>query len=72
MDESQRANVEAALTAMSSEGAGGAPSFLAVRSSSPEEDLAGMSFAGGYETVLGVRAEVFWKYPLIVSTVRKD
>lgn len=34
-------------------------SFLvAVRSSSPEEDLVGFSFAGGYETVLGVRAEV--------------
>lgn len=29
-------------------------SLLAVRSSSPEEDLAGASFAGGYETCLGV------------------
>jgi phosphohistidine swiveling domain-containing protein len=29
-------------------------SFLAVRSSSPEEDLEGASFAGGYETALGV------------------
>jgi len=29
-------------------------SLLAVRSSSPEEDLAGTSFAGGYETTLGV------------------
>jgi pyruvate,water dikinase len=28
--------------------------FFAVRSSSPEEDLDGSSFAGGYETVLGV------------------
>jgi rifampicin phosphotransferase len=28
--------------------------LYAVRSSSPEEDLAGASFAGGYETVLGV------------------
>lgn len=27
--------------------------FLAVRSSSPEEDLEGASFAGGYKTVLG-------------------
>ncbi|GKT31818.1 Phosphoenolpyruvate synthase like protein, partial [Aduncisulcus paluster] len=27
---------------------------FAVRSSSPEEDLSGASFAGGYETVLGV------------------
>jgi rifampicin phosphotransferase len=30
--------------------------LFAVRSSSPEEDLAGASFAGGYETVLGVTA----------------
>ena len=29
----------------------------AVRSSSPEEDLSGASFAGGYETVLGVKSE---------------
>ncbi len=29
-------------------------SFFAVRSSSPEEDLEGASFAGGYETILGV------------------
>jgi pyruvate,water dikinase len=29
-------------------------SFFAVRSSSPDEDLAGASFAGGYETFLGV------------------
>ncbi len=29
-------------------------SLFAVRSSSPEEDLDGLSFAGGYETVLGV------------------
>lgn len=28
-------------------------SLFAVRSSSPEEDLAGASFAGGYETILG-------------------
>ncbi len=28
--------------------------LFAVRSSSPEEDMAGASFAGGYETVLGV------------------
>jgi phosphohistidine swiveling domain-containing protein len=31
--------------------------LFAVRSSSPEEDLAGSSFAGGYETVLGVNRE---------------
>ena len=37
--------------------AGEAPGLLAVRSSSPEEDQAGASFAGAYETVLGVRAD---------------
>ena len=31
--------------------------FFAVRSSSPEEDLEGASFAGGYKTVLGVTRE---------------
>ncbi len=31
--------------------------FLAVRSSSPEEDLEELSFAGGYETTLGVKEE---------------
>ena len=31
-----------------------ADSFFAVRSSSPDEDLAGASFAGGNETFLGV------------------
>jgi len=31
--------------------------LFAVRSSSPEEDLAGASFAGGYETVLGVKED---------------
>ena len=31
--------------------------FFAVRSSSPEEDLEGASFAGGYETVLGVKPD---------------
>ncbi len=31
--------------------------LFAVRSSSPEEDLDGSSFAGGYETILGVRKD---------------
>lgn len=31
--------------------------IVAVRSSSPEEDLDGKSFAGGYETMLGIRIE---------------
>ena len=35
----------------------GALPLLAVRSSSPEEDLENFSFAGGYETVLGVTAD---------------
>lgn len=35
----------------------GAP-FFAVRSSSPEEDLENASFAGGYETTLGVTVEM--------------
>src|SRR5262249_38103310 len=34
-----------------------ADALFAVRSSSPHEDLEGASFAGGYETVLGVTAE---------------
>lgn len=33
----------------------GSPVLYAVRSSSPEEDLASASFAGGYETRLGIR-----------------
>jgi pyruvate,water dikinase len=33
------------------------PTLFAVRSSSPEEDLEGASFAGGYETTLGVTVE---------------
>jgi len=37
--------------------AGNGPASYAVRSSSPEEDLEGLSFAGGYETVLGVKKE---------------
>mmetsp|Transcript_16008 Transcript_16008/g.46025 ORF Transcript_16008/g.46025 Transcript_16008/m.46025 type:complete len:917 (-) Transcript_16008:21-2771(-) len=32
--------------------------LFAVRSSSPEEDLAGASFAGGYETTLGVNKDM--------------
>jgi rifampicin phosphotransferase len=34
-----------------------ANALFAVRSSSPEEDLEGTSFAGGYETTLGVKKE---------------
>jgi phosphoenolpyruvate synthase/pyruvate phosphate dikinase len=35
-------------------------SFFAVRSSSPEEDLEGASFAGGYKTTLGVTEDRLW------------
>src|SRR5262245_28046514 len=35
----------------------GNTSIFAVRSSSPEEDIEGTSFAGGYETILGVTRE---------------
>lgn len=35
----------------------GSMPLFAVRSSSPEEDLEGASFAGGYETTLGVKKE---------------
>lgn len=52
-DEQQNA-LEAALTGLQ---ATAGCQLLAVRSSSPEEDLAGASFAGGYETVLGVNRQ---------------
>ncbi|HEY9843054.1 MAG: PEP/pyruvate-binding domain-containing protein [Candidatus Sericytochromatia bacterium] len=48
-DPEQQAAVNTALQGY------GPETLFAVRSSSPEEDLAGASFAGGYETVLGVR-----------------
>ncbi|MHC9538723.1 MAG: PEP/pyruvate-binding domain-containing protein [Vulcanimicrobiota bacterium] len=50
-DDTQKLLIEESLreTGLSGEG-----TFFAVRSSSPEEDLEGASFAGGYETVLGV------------------
>ena len=57
LDASQQTSIEAALSSMRSSSQG-AMRFVAVRSSSPEEDLAGMSFAGGYESVLGVHAAV--------------
>jgi len=48
----QRAAVVEALAHFNHEGG-----LFAVRSSSPEEDLDGSSFAGGYETILGVRKD---------------
>jgi len=54
LDEGQRAALGRALDALESNGR---PRLFAVRSSSPEEDLEGLSFAGGYETVLGVGSE---------------
>ena len=38
--------------------------LYAVRSSSPEEDLAGASFAGNYETYLGIKFDSIEKYVL--------
>ena len=58
LDESQKKRLETAIKetfgpeANSSKNLG----IVAVRSSSPEEDLVGLSFAGGYETSLGVTA----------------
>lgn len=46
--ENLREALESAVRELSAEG------LFAVRSSSPEEDLEGSSFAGGYETTLGV------------------
>jgi pyruvate,water dikinase len=51
LDEERRAELQAALAALR-EAAGVA--LYAVRSSSPDEDLDAASFAGGYETTLGV------------------
>ena len=38
--------------------------LYAVRSSSPEEDLSGASFAGNYETYLGIKYDSLEKYIL--------
>jgi phosphoenolpyruvate synthase/pyruvate phosphate dikinase len=50
----QRAELENALAVFQSDHRA---RLFAVRSSSPEEDLEGASFAGGYETTLGVTTE---------------
>jgi rifampicin phosphotransferase len=52
-DDAQKRSVQESLDALEARHREG---LFAVRSSSPEEDLDGASFAGGYETVLGVRA----------------
>jgi pyruvate,water dikinase len=51
MDRAHRDALAQAVTLLD---VNGRPSRFAVRSSSPEEDLEQLSFAGGYETVLGV------------------
>jgi len=51
LDEVRQQALAEALAALR---AAGGTHLLAVRSSSPEEDLEELSFAGGYETVLGV------------------
>ena len=50
----QREELEQAFTAFRQANSG---HLYAVRSSSPEEDLEGASFAGGYETTLGVTVD---------------
>jgi len=49
----QEDELEDALLSMDNNGS----RLYAVRSSSPEEDLEGYSFAGGYETILGARRQ---------------
>jgi phosphohistidine swiveling domain-containing protein len=51
LNDAQRRALAQALEALPSDGE---KALFAVRSSSPEEDLEGFSFAGGYETTLGV------------------
>ena len=52
LDDRQKEVLAKALASLDTDGR---PRLFAVRSSSPEEDLEELSFAGGYETVLGVR-----------------
>ncbi|HQZ52917.1 MAG TPA: PEP/pyruvate-binding domain-containing protein [Thermoflexales bacterium] len=54
LTEGQKDELDRALNAFRAEYHG---HLFAVRSSSPEEDLEGASFAGGYETMLGVTVE---------------
>jgi pyruvate,water dikinase len=54
LTDSQKGELDQALSAFRAQHGG---DLFAVRSSSPEEDLDGASFAGGYETTLGVRLE---------------
>ena len=52
LDEIQKETLSQAMEALKTKVSS---TLFAVRSSSPEEDLEGASFAGGYETVLGVK-----------------
>lgn len=56
LDDTQKKSVQESLDALESRYRQG---LFAVRSSSPEEDLEGASFAGEYETVLGVKVAGF-------------
>ena len=54
LTEAQYAALEECRCGLAREGGHGLDALFAVRSSSPEEDLGSASFAGGYETRLGV------------------
>lgn len=54
LDESHRQALSEALSELQADEDA---ALLAVRSSSPEEDLEAASFAGGYQTILGVKAQ---------------
>jgi len=54
LDDRQKKALAQALASLD---VNGRPRLFAVRSSSPEEDLEELSFAGGYETTLGVKED---------------
>lgn len=53
LDSEQKKTVDIAIKQLNGTGT----QLYAIRSSSPEEDLEGASFAGGYETILGVNKQ---------------
>ncbi len=62
LSDAQRQTLEQAFKQINLDGSGSdSEKQFAVRSSSPEEDLEGSSFAGGYETILGVTRDAMEK-----------